>query len=545
MRKKKQKTSSKYTTTEIRYIVIFCVIMAGMAISCLQIALINIRQFNAASTVSNSKSLVLGESRGLIYDTNMHRLVCVDYSFVSAVKPTVAVLPILKNYINDVEYNRVSESVVRQLPILINTDCLIKDDDVVCERIYKRYNYNQAAAHIIGYVDSSGHNGLAGIEKTYNSFLESNSGSCRVRFITDGKGAVMLGGKAQKISDNFNSLAGVVLTINKHYQTSLEKAMDECGITKGAGILIDIESGAVLASVSRPVFDPGNVAEYLDDADSALFNRAFGVFPVGSVFKPLIAASALEQGIDPKETFNCDGVISENSSTFRCTKAHGNVDMSSAIAYSCNCYFVDLIQKIDCSQVIDLAASLGFGNVVALDSDIKTHSGYLPDTNELNSFAARANFSFGQGNLSANPYQIAMLYSMIANGGEYKKPFLIKGFYDGEGNFKSADSEKPPVKLISKKTAKLLQEYLEFAVNEGTGQSAKAGEISVAGKTATAQSGETVNGKERLVTWFAGFFPCDKPKYVAVIVCEDGKSGSEDCAPVFSMLARSVLGLNN
>ena len=118
----------------------FCVIMAGMAISCLQIALINIRQFNAASTVSNSKSLVLGESRGLIYDTNMHRLVCVDYSFVSAVKPTVAVLPILKNYINDVEYNRVSESVVRQLPILINTDCLIKDDNVVCERIYKRYN---------------------------------------------------------------------------------------------------------------------------------------------------------------------------------------------------------------------------------------------------------------------------------------------------------------------------------------------------------------------------------------------------------------------
>ena len=332
MRKKKQKTSSKYTTTEIRYIVIFCVIMAGMAISCLQIALINIRQFNAASTVSNSKSLVLGESRGLIYDTNMHRLVCVDYSFVSAVKPTVAVLPILKNYINDVEYNRVSESVVRQLPILINTDCLIKDDDVVCERIYKRYNYNQAAAHIIGYVDSSGHNGLTGIEKTYNSFLESNSGSCRVRFITDGKGAVMLGGKAQKISDNFNSLAGVVLTINKHYQTSLEKAMDECGITKGAGILIDIESGAVLASVSRPVFDPGNVAEYLDDADSAMFNRAFGVFPVGSVFKPLIAASALEQGIDPNIIFNCDGEISENSSTFRCTKAHGNVDMSSAIA---------------------------------------------------------------------------------------------------------------------------------------------------------------------------------------------------------------------
>ena len=81
--------------------------------------------------------------------------------------------------------------------------------------------------------------------------------------------------------------------------------------------------------------------------------------------------------------------------------------------------------------------------------------------------------------------------------------------------------------------------------SEGTGQSAKAGEISVAGKTATAQSGETVNGKERLVTWFAGFFPCDKPKYVAVIVSEDGKSGSEDCAPVFSMLARSVLGLNN
>ena len=545
MRKSKEEKNSSCTVSDVRAIVVFCVIAIGIASAYLQIALINIRQFNTVSSEFSSKSLTIGESRGLIYDTNMHKLVCIDYSFISAVKPTASVLPKLRNLLNDAEYNRVVESVVNQSPILLNTDKIIKDNDVISEVLYKRYNSNQLAAHIIGYTDSSGHNGLTGIERAYNSFLVANAGICRARFVIDGKGSVMLGGKVEEISENYNSLSGVVLTINKYYQYSFEKAMDECGVTKGAGVLIDIESGAVLASVSRPAFNPNNISDYLNNTESPLFNRAFASFPIGSVFKPLIAAAALEQGIDPDEKVYCDGEITVNSSVFGCTKKHGSVDMSSAIAYSCNCYFVNLIEKIDCSKVVDLAASLGFGNAVLLDDSIKTDRGYLPEINELDSLASRANFSFGQGRLNANPYQIAMLYSMIANGGEYRKPYLIKGYCDSEGVFESVDSVKPPVKVISNKSSMLLREYLRLAVSDGTGKPATVDNVAVAGKTATAQSGEFVDGKERLVTWFAGFFPYENPKYVAVIVCEDGLSGSADCAPVFSLLVKSMFSPNN
>ena len=545
MRKSKEEKNSSCTVSDVRAIVVFCVIAIGIASAYLQIALINIRQFNTVSSEFSSKSLTIGESRGLIYDTNMHKLVCIDYSFISAVKPTASVLPKLRNLLNDAEYNRVVESVVNQSPILLNTDKIIKDNDVISEVLYKRYNSNQLAAHIIGYTDSSGHNGLTGIERAYNSFLVANAGICRARFVIDGKGSVMLGGKVEEISENYNSLSGVVLTIDKYYQYSFEKAMDECGVTKGAGVLIDIESGAVLASVSRPAFNPNNISDYLNNTESPLFNRAFASFPIGSVFKPLIAAAALEQGIDPDEKVYCDGEITVNSSVFGCTKKHGSVDMSSAIAYSCNCYFVNLIEKIDCSKVVDLAASLGFGNAVLLDDSIKTDRGYLPEINELDSLASRANFSFGQGRLNANPYQIAMLYSMIANGGEYRKPYLIKGYCDSEGVFESVDSVKPPVKVISNKSSMLLREYLRLAVSDGTGKPATVDNVAVAGKTATAQSGEFVDGKERLVTWFAGFFPYENPKYVAVIVCEDGLSGSADCAPVFSLLVKSMFSPNN
>ena len=545
MRKSKEEKNSSCTVSDVRAIVVFCVIAIGIASAYLQIALINIRQFNTVSSEFSSKSLTIGESRGLIYDTNMHKLVCIDYSFISAVKPTASVLPKLRNLLNDAEYNRVVESVVNQSPILLNTDKIIKDNDVISEVLYKRYNSNQLAAHIIGYTDSSGHNGLTGIERAYNSFLVANAGICRARFVIDGKGSVMLGGKVEEISENYNSLSGVVLTIDKYYQYSFEKAMDECGVTKGAGVLIDIESGAVLASVSRPAFNPNNISDYLNNTESPLFNRAFASFPIGSVFKPLIAAAALEQGIDPDEKVYCDGEITVNSSVFGCTKKHGSVDMSSAIAYSCNCYFVNLIEKIDCSKVVDLAASLGFGNAVLLDDSIKTDRGYLPEINELDSLASRANFSFGQGRLNANPYQIAMLYSMIANGGEYRKPYLIKGYCDSEGVFESVDSVKPPVKVISNKSSMLLREYLRLAVSDGTGKPATVDNVAVAGKTATAQSGEFVDGKEILVTWFAGFFPYENPQYVAVIVCEDGLSGSADCAPVFSLLVKSMFSPNN
>lgn len=520
--------------TYLHAVVIFCIIMLCIAVCCLQIALINISHSDTASGVKMTKSLTLGESRGVIYDSEFNRMVCNEYSYVSAVKPDVESLKQIRTFVDDATYYRAVDSVYSQSPFLIKTDCYIKSEGVICEKIYRRYSDNQLAAHLIGYTDSNGENGICGIELVYDSVLKKYDGSVKSRFFTNGTGAVMLGNEVEKIDNNYNSPGGVVLTINNEYQRALENAMDKNELNKGAGVVVNIKTGEVTAIASRPDYNPNSIADYIENSDSPLFNRTFGEYPIGSVFKPLIAASALEQGIDPEDEFYCTGSIGNGSVKFGCTRSHGKVNMATALVFSCNCYFVDLIDKIDYTQVIDLAASLGFGNSIMLDENIATSSGVLPKTNELDSYASRANFSFGQGKISATPLHIANLYAMIANGGELRKPFVIKGFCDGQGNFTSTNESKAPYKLISEKNAELLCDILELAVREGTGQPAEVSGINVGGKTATAQSGEFIEGKERLVTWFAGFFPYENPEYVAVIVCEDGESGSKDCAPVFS-----------
>ncbi len=540
MSKSIRSDSAKYSVYEIRSIIIFCLIMFGIAFSCIQVALINIRLFDTASGVTTSKTLVLGESRGMIYDADMNKLICNDYDFICAVKPSINVLPQIKNNVDDETYKLAVESVRAQMPFLIKTNVFVKSEDIMCEKIYRRYSDSQLAAHLIGYTDAMENKGISGVEYAYDSFLESHSGSLETRFFTNGKGAAMLGNETEKINKNYNSMGGLVLTIEKKCQTALENAMDENELKKGAAVVINLETGGISAVVSRPNFNPNNISNYLNDSDSPLFNRAFGEYPIGSVFKPLVAAAALEQGIDPEKEIFCSGNVVRGSSHFGCTKSHGKVNLATALIYSCNCYFVELIERLDCSRILDLAASLGFGNEIYLDDKISTYSGYMPEISELDSASSRAVFSFGQGKLSANPFQVAMIYSMIANKGECKTPYLIKGFCDKDGKFTSNLSEIPPKKLISEKNAELLKKILELAVREGTGKYAAVADFEVAGKTATAQSGEYIDGKERLVTWFAGFFPYEKPEYVAVIVCEDGESGSKDCAPVFSSLAKSI-----
>ncbi|MBQ8027628.1 MAG: penicillin-binding protein 2, partial [Clostridia bacterium] len=236
----------------------------------------------------------------------------------------------------------------------------------------------------------------------------------------------------------------------------------------------------------------------------------------------------------PSEEFDCNGSVSSDNITFGCMKSHGKVNMASALVYSCNCYFINLMEKIDSMHVVDLASSLGFGVKAEIAQGIVAYPGNLPESDELGSFAERANFSFGQGVLTATPIQIASLYSMIANSGEFRPPYLVQGFCDEKGIFNETYKLRSPYKIISKENSGWLSAFLELAARQGTGKNATTDKISVAGKTATAQSGDFSDGDERLVTWFAGFFPYESPEYSLVIMNEDGESGSKDCAPVFS-----------
>ncbi len=146
---------------------------------------------------------------------------------------------------------------------------------------------------------------------------------------------------------------------------------------------------------------------------------------------------------------------------------------------------------------------------------------------------AIGNASIGQQGVKLTPLQIANLYATIADDGAWRPPSLVRGTTDYNGNKEilKKDNKK---QIISQDTAQQIKEMLEKVVKEGTGKNAALTEVQVAGKTATSQTGMiNKDKKEILNAWFAGYFPAEDPEWVVVVLVEDGKSGSQDAAPVF------------
>ena len=523
-------------------IVYFCVI-AIMGLLPVRLILVG-NEYSMAAENSGAKSITAAHSRGVIYDRRLRRLTCQSTVTVSVVKPTLSALNTLKNVLDGNEFSAISTEIAQRNPVVIRIGNSVECEDIMTLPVYSRYSVNQTASHIIGYLSEGETRGVSGIEKSFDSLLFSYKGQLDVRYFADANGTGLPGADFELSNNNYNSSGGVVLTLDKKFQSAIETAADKCGLKKGAAVMLDINSGEIVAAVSRPDYDRNNISSALTDENLPLFNRVLGAYPVGSVFKPLIAACALEQGTDPLSEFECKGYTVSGGKTFKCMKNHGAVNMASALAYSCNCYFINLIEKLDVNEVLETAENLGFGSSIELAENICTYSGNLPDSVELEQSAARANFSFGQGSLTANVIQVACLYASVANGGEYKKPYLVKGFCDENMNVYDEYTSPSPVKVFSKSTADTICTFLELAVREGTGTAARVENCRVAGKTATAQTGEYISGKERVVTWFAGFYPYKKPEYVLVVMCEDGESGSADCAPVFSQAINNILNNN-
>ncbi len=523
-----------------RQLVVYFLVIAVLGLLPVRILLVG-NEYRQAAENSGAKSLTVAHSRGIIYDRRLRRLTCESTVTVSVIRPTVSALNSLKTVLGDNEMSALREQFSQENPVLMKIGNSVENDDIMTLPIYNRYSSRQTASHIIGYLSDGETKGISGIESSFDSFLSSHVGRLDVRYFADANGSGLPGTDFELINNNYNSSGGVVLTIDKKFQAALESAADECRLGKGAAVMLDINSGEIVAAVSRPDFDRNSISACLTDESLPLFNRVLGSYPVGSVFKSLIAASGLEQGADPLAEFECKGYTVSGGKTFKCMKNHGTVNMASALAYSCNCYFINLIETLNINQVLEAAKNLGFGSSIELAENICTYSGNLPEAAELEQSGARANFSFGQGSLTANVIQVACLYSAIANGGEYKKPYLVKGLCDENMTVYDEYASPSPVKVFSESTADTISSFLELAVREGTGASAQVENCRVAGKTATAQTGIFVGGEERVVTWFAGFYPYEKPEYVLVVMCEDGDSGSSDCAPVFSQTVNYIL----
>lgn len=496
-----------------------------------------------ASEMSSAKTVDVATLRGSVYDCGMRLLTNGEHDVYAAAKPSNEALAALKGKVLPDVFESVMQRMSKGNPVALKVDSdILQSDNIISVKIPRRYASAHTACHIIGSINSDGH-GISGIEKAYDAVLSDNNSVVSFRFSANALGRVMLG-EGISVSGNTVPKNGVVLSIDRDIQQITEAVLDSSGADCAAAVVMEIENGAIRACVSRPLFNQNNVAASLDDHRSPLINRAFLPFSVGSVFKPVVAAAALESGIDRSFSYNCKGSVEFNGVTFHCHKkdGHGIVDMEGAVAYSCNTYFIALAHEIGADNIIRTASDFGFGKKTSLADGMESAGGNLPSAEELDSKAAVANISFGQGKLTATPLQICSMMATIARGGDFIEPYLIEGEVDKDGKV-TRIYRYGKRRIISSPTAELLQGFLEKVVAYGSGSRAKCEAVTVAGKTATAQTGKSVNGEEIYNAWFAGYFPADNPKYAVAILKEDGGEGALSCAPVFKMIAEKLSDL--
>lgn len=506
----------------------------------------------AASAAANSSITVYSDTgRGVIYDCDMRPITYMDREMLAAVKPTEAALKHLESILTQEELTSLYSQLSDGNPVVLSLGSgqlgIKSGEDVTVTQHPMRYSNTAFACHLIGYVGGASGAGESGLEKAYDDWLNQFSGELRISYSVDANGRLLAGERAQ-ISDTIQDIqGGIQLTVNRDIQRIAEDAMDQNGISKGAVVVLETGSGKIRAMVSRPSYNANRIADYLNRADSPLINRALHPYAVGSVFKPVIAAAALAAGVDPDFTYTCTGSIQVGDTVFHCHEenGHGTIGMDTAVSESCNTYFVALGQAAGAEHVLDMAENLGFGSPNEIAAGISGEAGTLPSEGELSNLAALANFSFGQGSLTATPLQIAALYNTLASGGQYYEPYLVEAKIDGEGNAVEPHGELAPLNAIDRADALRINTFLEKTVREGSGSSAASSNFSAAGKTATAQTGQYVDGVEKNQSWFAGFFPSQNPQYTIVILKEDGISGGIDCAPVFKAISEGIMALGS
>ena len=479
----------------------------------------------------------VGEYAG-IYDRNLQPLVNYGEKYEAVVIPNDSIAVKIQPYI--IDWDTYYSGISGNLPFLCRVDpkAEILGDRAIIFRSAVRTDRDQLASHIIGYTSDNA--GMYGLEKSYDEFLRSNYSLNSATLGVDAVGKVLNGIDAEvSYADSVNS--GIITTLDKGIQQICEDAIDKFGIKRGAVVVMDVKSGEIRAVVSRPDFNTEDIYSSLNASDSPFINRAFSAYSVGSIFKLVTAASALEEGISTEYSYICTGSVNINGQVFNCHKwgGHGEIDMSNAMVESCNPYFITLSEYLDKEKYVELASSLGFGDPTELSDAMVSAAGNLQSPSDIEVAAERANMSFGQGMLTATPLQICRMTCAIANDGIINEPSLIKGMIDENGEIEYSDFEAG-TRVLSYKTARVLKGFMQKTVRAANSMS-NPDKTSAAGKTSTAQTGHFDEfGNETMNCWFTGFFPAYTPKYAVTILSEGGISGNSTCGPVFKEIADNI-----
>jgi cell division protein FtsI (penicillin-binding protein 3) len=435
--------------------------------------------------------------------------------------------------------------IARQLPLEIAAEArkLRLPGIYFLEAHRRTYPRAMLASNVIGYVGLDG-TGLAGVEHSFDEQVRGAPG--KVTLLRDARrGVYLVGGDgANRPRDGHH----VVLTIDSVVQfiaeRALQKAVAQYRATGGSIVIMDPTDGAILAMASAPSFDPNRFREF---SAAAWRNRAIqDLYEPGSTFKIVTAAAGLEEHlVTPSQIIDCgNGSITIGNITISEHDGHryGLLSFEDVIVNSSNVGTVRVGLALGQQRFHDWIRRFGFGERVGVPLPGET-SGLLRDAARWTQVSP-ASISIGQ-EIGVTPLQITRAVASVAAGGLLVEPRIVQRVTDDEGNTVYEPPRHAPKRVMSEKTAAVLNEILKAVVARGTGEKAALAEHVVAGKTGTAQkAGRGGYSADRHVGSFAGYVPADQPKLVILVVIDEPRGeyyGGAVAAPVFREVAEASL----
>ncbi len=413
----------------------------------------------------------------------------------------------------------------------------------VTKESHRFYPSREVAAHVIGFAGVDGR-GLEGIEKQFDETLYGEPQV--VMAVRDGRGRAVLGSAMDREARALG--ADVVLTVDAQIAHAAEEALRrgvaEAGAKAGSAVVLHVPTGEVLALANTPDFNPNEAAQAAPDARR---NRAItDMFEPGSTFKPLVVAAALEtRALAPDAIVFCEnGAFQVGDHTIRDSKPYGWMGLGAILAHSSNIGAAKVGLELGAVRLHAALKSYGLGERSGITLPGET-SGVV-HAPQAWSKVELATISFGHG-VAVSALQLATAYRVLASGGRYDPPVLVRSISRPDGQVERPAS---PVggRVLRKDTTLRVSRMLETAVGaDATGSLAAVPGFRVAGKTGTAQKVDPVTGgysRDRTLALFAGFLPAEAPVVVITVVVDEPKvahSGGAVAAPIFAEIAEATM----
>ena len=378
----------------------------------------------------------------------------------------------------------------------------------------REYPYGNVYAHVVGYATQ----GKAGIESVNNvDLLTSN--------------AFFLERMMKELRDEKNVGDNLVTTLHTHLQEAAYQAM---GSNRGAVIVIEPSTGKILASVSKPDFNPNDVVvnwESLNSSeDSKMLNRAMqGKYAPGSTFKVVSSLAYMRENPNfAAYSYYCEGAFTHEGTTIQCMnhRAHGTVDLEGSLAYSCNASYSNLALQLDVTDFQETASSLLFDETLPAPLQASNSQLGLDGTSNT---ADRMMTAIGQGKLQVSPYHMALIAAAIANDGTLMKPYLVSEVQSYTGSVVKKHTPSSYGDIMTMNEAMRLSADMQAVVNYGTGSALSGRGYTAAGKTGTA---EVSTDKAKTHSWFMGFRNVENPDLAICVVIENSDESGASAVSV-------------